>query len=294
MSKPSRHKHPPQVALSPGDAIPGVRVIGFHGEVDAADTPARRAPVLVDEKGWLVRLVPSRGALEGAEGLVPVQLERGQLQVASEGPLPGVGTRLGPWPAHLGYTVVLLGQSELRAAASLVAHTTADDSGPRRLIEWLAQGCPEPAPERTSQLEGLVAWYCPEGEAHALWLSILREARLAALRSFGGSPSQLEASAWWLSRAALSDDDLYLAGACLKHAGSPHAEAMLQAMLEAIPTPEEMQKRMADQFLFLAAETRVGSPPEEGPGQGAVQPQTYAELTDARYRVRNKFIIQAR
>lgn len=297
MSKPSPHKRQ-QVTLSPGDAIPGIRVIGFHGEVDAADTPARRAPVLVDEEGWLVRLIPAREASAealGEERAVPVHIERGQLQVGSEGPLPGVGTRLGPWPAHLGHTVVLLGQCELRAAARLVAHTAAEESGPRRLIEWLAQGCPAPAPEGTSQQEGLVAWYCPEGEAHALWESILREARLAALRSFGGSPSLLEEAAWWLSRAALSDEDLYLAGACLKHAGSPHAEGMLQAMLETSPSPGELQKRMADQLLFLNAETRLASHPEEAPGSSAMQPQSYAELTLTRDRVRQRAgIIQAR
>jgi hypothetical protein len=78
MSKPSPHK-PRQVTLSPGDAIPGIQVIGFHGEVDAEDTPARRAPVLVDEEGWLVRLLPSSdvsAGRSGAETAVRVQLER--------------------------------------------------------------------------------------------------------------------------------------------------------------------------------------------------------------------------
>jgi hypothetical protein len=298
MSKPSPSKlHP--VTLSPGDEIPGVRVIGFHGEVDAADTPARRAAILVDEEGWLVRLLPpSSDASRGgpvAERPVQVQVERGTLHINAEGPLPGVGTRLGPWPARLGYTVVLLGQTELRAAARLAAHAPADESGPTRLIHWLAQDRPSPAPEMTAHLEGLVAWYCPEREAHSLWLSILREARLAALQSFGGSPQLLEEAAWWLSRAALSDDDLYLAAACLKHAGSPHASAMLQAMLEAPPTPEELQKRMAEQLLFLDAETRLVSRPEEAAGHGVVQPQPYAELALTRDRVRHMAgLIQAR
>ena len=297
MSKPSPHK-PRQVMLSPGGEIPGVRVIGFHGEVDAADTPARRAAILVDEEGWLVRLLPASDASEedpGAKRPKKVQLERGQLQVSSEGALPGVGTRLGPWPARLGYTVVLLGQSELRVAARLAAHTPADESGPTRLIQWLAQDRPAPAPEMTAQLEGLVAWYCPDADAHSLWLSILREARLAALQSFGGNPQHLEEAAWWLSRAALSDDDLYLAAACLKHAGSPHAEAMLQAMLETTPAPEDLQKRMAEQLLFLDAETRLSARTGETVSHGAVQPQPYAELTLTRDRVRHMAgLIQAR
>src|SRR5687768_16497877 len=129
MSKPSRNK-PRQVMLSPRDEVPGVQVIGFHGEVDAAHTPARRAPILADGEGWLVRLVASRD--ESGEGSsdarqVRVQFERGSLQVEAKGPLPGVGTRVGPWPARLGYTVVLLGQTELRAAARLAAHAPADE-----------------------------------------------------------------------------------------------------------------------------------------------------------------------
>ncbi|MBZ4415299.1 hypothetical protein [Myxococcus sp. RHSTA-1-4] len=295
MSKPSSNK-PYPVTLSHEGEIPGVQVVGFHGEVDAGDTPARRAAILVDAEGWLVRILPFSDAPErepGEERPARIRLERGPLRVDAEGPLPGVGTRLGPWPARLGYTVVLLGQTELRAAARLAAHAPADESGPTRLIQWLAQGRPAPAPEWTAQLNGLVAWYCPEREAHALWLSILREARLAALQSFGGSPQLLEEAAWWLSRTALSDDDLYLSAACLKHAGSPHAEAMLQAMMETPPAPGELQKRMTEQLLFLDAEARLASRPEEGTGPGASQPLD-VELSRTRSRVRQGALIQAR
>ncbi|HZI08893.1 MAG TPA: hypothetical protein VE153_00815, partial [Myxococcus sp.] len=199
MSKLLRSK-PHQVMLFPRDEVPGVQVIGFHGEVDAAHTPARRAPILADEDGWLVRLVTSsemsgEGSSEARQ--IRVQLERGSLQVKAEGPLPGIGTRLGPWQARLGYTVVLLGQTELHAAARLAAHATADESAPTRLIHWLAQGRPEPAPELTARLEGLVAWYCPEDEAHTLWLAILREARLATFHAFAGGQSQLQEEAAW-------------------------------------------------------------------------------------------------
>jgi hypothetical protein len=294
MSKPSPNK-PRQVTLSPRDPVPGIQFIGFHGEVDAAHTPARRAALLADEDGWLVRLAassdaPGEGSGNGRQ--VRVQIERGALQVKAEGPLPGVGTRLGPWPARLGYTVVLLGKTELSAAARLAAHAPADEAAATRFIHWLAQGRPEPVLELTAQLEGLVAWYCPEEEAHTLWLAILREARLATFHAFAGGPSQsLEEAAWWLSRAALSDDDLYLAAACLKHAGSPHAEAMLQAMLTTPPAPEELQKRMVEQLLFLDAEARLSSRPEETPSPGAISPH-YPELTHARDRVRRLGIIQ--
>ncbi|WP_309892165.1 hypothetical protein [Archangium sp.] len=274
---------------SPGGELPGVRMIGFHGEVEAAHTPARRAPILADEENWLVR--PTTNA-EGThtthqEPPFSVHLERGSLRVPETGSLPGVGTRLGPWPARYGYTVVLVGLLEQRAASRLVSHTLTNEPAVTAFIDGLARGCPHPAPERVAQVDGLVAWYCSETEAHTLWLAILREARLTLLQSFGHQPpSMLEESAWWLSRAALSDEDLYLAAACLKHAGSPHAESMLQAMLSEPPSPAEIQERMAEQLLFLNAEARLSTTGEASGRTGVSAPKPDAVLTSARDRVR--------
>lgn len=98
------NKPPPRqtrtVTVSPTGELAGLQVVGCHGEVDAKHTPARRAPVLVDEHRALVRLTEV-----DAEPL-RVQVEPGPLHVEAEPrPLPGVGTRLGPWPAHWGYFV---------------------------------------------------------------------------------------------------------------------------------------------------------------------------------------------
>lgn len=289
MSKP-RSSRIYTVAASPQGELPGIRVIGFHGEVDAAHTPARRAPILVDEENWLVQLSAAHTSETHADKQEPpvrLQLERGTLRVPDTGALPGVGTRLGPWPARLGYTVVLVGLAEQRVAARLASHTLTNEPAVTAFIDWLASACPSPAPERVARLDGWVAWYCSETEAHTLWLAILREARLTLLQSFGHQPaSRLEEPAWWLSRAALSDDDLYLAAACLKHAGSPHAESMLQAMLSEPPSPAEIQERMAEQLLFLNAEARLSPTGEASDRTGVSPPKPDAVLTSARNRVR--------
>lgn len=265
MSK-SRESTTRAVEVSLEGEVPGIHVIGFHGEVDAAHTPARRAPLLADEDGWLVRLSlemgsPGEEASAGA-GVRRVQIERGSLQVSAQTePLPGVGTRLGPWPARVGDTVVLLGKAERRAAAHLASLVTASGPAVSQFVLWLAQGCLPPAPPRAVQVDELVAWCCSMEEAHSLWRHVLQEARLAVMSAFaqGQPPHALEEAAWWLSRAALTDEDLYLSAAALKHAGSPDAEAMLRAMLRDAPGTAVLQQRMAEQLVFLGAEARVVS-----------------------------------
>jgi len=102
----------------------------------------------------------------------------------------------------------------------------------------------------------------------------------------GQPPSELEKAAWWLSRAALSDEDLYLAAAALKHAGSPDAEAMLRAMLRNAPGSEELQKRMTEQLLFLDAEARLSSTSRASPDAQAHAVWPYTGSTPDRDRVR--------
>jgi hypothetical protein len=265
MSK-SRESRTRTVEVSLEGEVPGIRVIGFHGEVDAAHTPARRAPLLVDEEGWLVRLSPEELSTGEEASTGPafhrVRIERGLLQVNTEtGPLPGVGTKLGPWPARVGDTVVLLGEAERRAAAHLASLVTAGEPEVREFVFWVARGCPPAAPARAVQLDTLVAWCCSMEEAHSLWRHVLQEARLAVMSAFaqGQPPHALEEAAWWLSRAALTDEDLYLSAAALKHAGTPDAEAMLRAMLREAPGTAVLQQRMAEQLVFLGAEARVVS-----------------------------------
>ncbi|HZH77134.1 MAG TPA: hypothetical protein VEY88_13975 [Archangium sp.] len=269
----------------------GLRVLGFHGQVETRSTPARRAPILADDEGWLVRLLVPE-TLEGtadSDGPRHVQVERGSLQVQEGQPLPGVGTRLGPWPARLGYTMVLLGESEQRRAKRLSLHVPGGEKGVTALIDWLGQGRPQPAPERVAVIDGLVAWYCGEAEAYSLWSAILREARLALLQAFGHQPPEsLEEPAWWLSRAALSDDDLYLAAACLKHAGSSHAEAMLRTLLNKPLSPVELQERMSEQLLFLDAHARLAPAVQELSHPAAPARPADPVLASVRDQVRNQ------
>jgi hypothetical protein len=125
-------------------------------------------------------------------------------------------------------------------------------------------------------------------EGHSLWRHILQAARLALISAFAqGQPkAALEEAAWWLSRAALTDEDLYLSAAALKHAGSPDAEAMLRAMLHNAPGTAMLQQRMAEQLVFLGAETQLASAPHSAPGASAPAVWPYSGPTPSRDSVR--------
>jgi hypothetical protein len=250
--------------------------------------------VLADEQGALVRLVPEERTRHAErDGAFALRVETGG-QVGAKEALPGHGTRLEPWPARFGYTVVFVGDAERKAAASMRDHLPG--SAPERVVElisWLERDCPSPVPEGTWHLGRLVAWYCPEVEAHALWMSILEEAKRALFRAVAEERSSavLEAS-WWLSRAAFTEEDLYLAAAGLKRAGSSHAEAMLRAMLQEPPGPQKLQQELHKALKLLVEDARLlwAAPAIDRPA--GFHPPRYPVLTASRESVRKLGLIE--
>jgi hypothetical protein len=264
------------ISAKPGDPLTGVWVIGFNGEVEPQDTPARRAPVLGDDQGALVRLVPE--ASSERDGAYRLRVETGT-RVGAEEALPGHGTRLERGPARLGHTLVLLGDAERRAASRMrdLLPETAPASV-AEFIEWLVRGCPSPAPEGARDLGRLVAWYCSEVEAHALWLCIHEEAKRELFHAVADEHTQeMIAASWWLSRVAFTDEDLYLAAAGLKRAGSPYAENMLRAMLEEPPGPKALQRGLENALKLLVECAR--------PASSESAPDRRTESTTPRYPI---------
>lgn len=279
------------ISAKPGDALAGVWVIGFNGEVEPQDTPARRAPVLADDQGALVRLVPE--ASSGRDGAYRLRVETGT-RVGGEEALPGHGTRLERGPARLGHTLVLVGDAERNAASRMrdllpgTAPASVSD-----FITWLARGCPAPAPEGARNLGKLVAWYCSEVEAHALWMCVHEEAKRELFHAVAENHTQeMYAASWWLSRVAFTDEDLYVAAAGLMRSGSPHAEKMLRALLEEPPGPKELQRRLEDALKLLVECARPASrepAPDKRPEPHAPH---YPILSASRAAVRRMGLIE--
>ena len=68
-------------------------------------------------------------------------------------------------------------------------------------------------------------WYCSAEDNHSLLQTIAEEARAALLYEQDGT----EDNAWWLQRAAVSDEDIVMAVAGLRLAGSSVWREVLKA-----------------------------------------------------------------
>jgi hypothetical protein len=251
------------VAVRPGGEVPGIQVAGFNGEVDPLHTPALRAPVLVDDTGALVSLLPLPMSRENeGEGQVRVRIERGA-RLEHSGDPSRHETRFAPLTARLGYTVTILGEDERRAAPLLRDRVTGDEfPSVSAFMAWLARGCLPPVPTGAQQIERLVVWYSSEEEIHALWQHIQEEARRALFAATArGQAEEMVRMSWWLSRAAFTDEDLYLAAAGLKSGGSEDAEGMLESMLEEPPRPAVLKRKVQQALRELEECARIAAVP---------------------------------
>lgn len=205
--------------------LEGLYVVGFHGQVGPDQTPARCGPVFADDTGRLVRLLDVKPANGGYE----VRVERDDRPVA-EGSLPGFGTPLRRLQARLGHFVAIIGERE-RAVADPSRASDGRGEPPRveQFVRWIGGAAPVSEELTCERIDGLIAWYCAPEEAFALWKRIqpLAEANLYRALS-SGSHDEIRSASFWLSRAMVSERDIYLAAAALKRAASPHVEILLR------------------------------------------------------------------
>jgi hypothetical protein len=233
--------------------IQGLSVIGFHGYVEPDETPARLGPVYVDAQGCHARIAEV--------GLTQVRIESYPPPLPAEGPLPGDGTRAGPWAARVGYTIIAIGPEEKRRGDALRRHAARENGRVAGFLAWFVG-----SELRSSELccerreDSVALWYCAEREGFTLRDSIVRVAKAELVETIrqGSSFEAIEDVAWWLSRAAVAEADIFLAGASLRRAMSPHWEDMLRAILR-LPRDRDLHADLAkaEETLKTAVETRT-------------------------------------
>jgi hypothetical protein len=210
--------------------LPGVRVVAIHGSLHADATPGRCGPVYADEENCLLRVVEARRTADGYD--VVVETARPPLPRAGE--LPGYATRIGPWQARLEDHVVVLGPAELDEAHRLTSRSVLKEPpNVERFARWLRSTRKRDDELCCERLEDdgkvAAAWYCTRLESRVLFERIHRivmEEFFQAVRS--SSAARLEDASWWLSRAAIADEDIWLSGAGLRRAVSPDWELLLR------------------------------------------------------------------
>ena len=289
-----------------GGMIDGLRAIGFHGEVDPAQTPGRREAILADETWHLVGLEPV--GLDGSED--GAQAVWGQVGSRVEpGTLPGSATPLDrPLPAQLGHIFVILGRMELGyadALATVEPHVEAPHVS--ALLRWLHE--PESSPPANLQVQRRgeqVLWYCSVEDAFALYQRICRMAEKEMVRaSNAGNERALYEASWWLARASLDDSDRYFAAAGLERSNRSIADAYLKATFRRRPAQEieaslrhargvldagcENERRRADEHSMQSRSAELkptrlaGGPLNIGP-----------VLLGARDRIRGRYLVPQR
>jgi hypothetical protein len=108
----------------------------------------------------------------------------------------------------------------------------------RRFLEWFGRAELPSDELLCERREDIALWYCTEDDGFSLLACVhhvVKEAFFAALRS---QSSDLEEMAWWLSRAAIDDHDIYLAGAALRRIDSPAWELLIR---EGLHLPKQAQ-----------------------------------------------------
>jgi hypothetical protein len=133
------------------DRIAGLTVIAFQGAVDPAYTPAHCAAVLVDAEHCLSRVADFRSEQDRTYALVdsvgpPLPLE---------GALPGVTTRLGPFPAMPDGVVAVVGRSERPLVYKMDVDRPDLPARVAEFLRWLrATSRSRPTPPSTAQVKG--------------------------------------------------------------------------------------------------------------------------------------------
>jgi hypothetical protein len=218
-----------KLAVGKDGRIDKLRVIGFHGEVDANETPGRREAIFTDAQGRLV----------GIERVEPSDKQATHVWVdvgapAGGGPLPGVATRFHEaLPAYLGHAVVVVGKMEREHARSLrTLQNRAESAQVTAFLQWLEN--PEQAvPEGilVQRVDEAIAWYCGFSEAYVLYERIGRIAEKEMIRAAcRKDESALCEMSWWRSRVALTAEDDYFAAVGLERSDRPMVDTYLEAV----------------------------------------------------------------
>jgi hypothetical protein len=159
---------------------------------------------------------------------------------------------------------VVVGPREIeRAHRLLPRRERAEPPRVEAFVHWLRVGGERDEALQAMRGEGGATWYCTQAESFALFERIhrvVREELFDALRE--GAPEMIEDRAFWLSRAAIADLDIWLAGAALQRVASPDWEVVIREGLH-LPKDRDISAELRQ------AEWHLDHPPPVGM-QGAV------------------------
>ncbi|MFO0757532.1 MAG: hypothetical protein U0359_13635 [Byssovorax sp.] len=240
--------------ILPDGKIAGLTVAGFHGRMAADETPARLAAVFLDASGSptsIVEVGPTTWTPAGK-----ARIESFPPAIAEGESLPGEGTRTRRWSARSGNLFMALGPDERGRVGELRGYAQRHGTARvRRFVDWFGGSTPVDDTLQAERQGEIALWYCSEDDAFSLLDCVHRVVKDVFFRAWKGqSPEEIEDVAWWLSRAAVSDHDIYLSAAALRRVDSPAWELLLR---EGLHLPEKAQWSEG----LAAAEWQLEHPP---------------------------------
>lgn len=225
----------------PDETIPGLWVVGFHGRLGFDQTPTHCAPVFADDAVRLVRILEAK---PNDDGSCEVRVEIGSRPI-SDYVWSTTGTRIDPpWPARLGEVIGVIGPRELELIESGSIRPPEQPGELDEFFRWVGTHTGRSDRLRCARVGEMIAWSTRAPVFDGLQAVIAEHVRTQVFTAARGRDMQrLISKSFWLSRAAVDDEDLLLAVAGLRQAGSRHWELVLDAGLPNA-TPESRRERL--------------------------------------------------
>lgn len=248
--------------ISQDGCINRLQVIGFHGGVESKSTPALRRPIWANARGRMCLCVDDSVYLAEVEHarleiLMPLSVEvKWELGVSCkkpDDPIPGDGTRCGPWPVRLTWVIVIIGEREGKRIDALRRRT--QNLRVFKFLSWFQVQLSTPGNCVSGYYErqgNLGVWYCSPEDAYSLRQTIAEEVRTALLYEQDG----IVDLAWWLFCTATSREDFIMAVAGLRLGGYRHWKMLLDASIHGSRTGYDEALKLIPRFEALLDSTQ--------------------------------------
>lgn len=199
--------------------ISELTMVGFHGRIGADQTPARRPPVLV-HKNRLAKILSNNNKT----AIVAVR----KSDILDEEWLHGTKIDLG-WPAILNNYVTVVHRKDVDCIIENASiENTRNEGVFFNFLQWYKSENDRPDDLLTLRFGEFIVWYTDADASNRLRSYISDIARLQVVEAFRKKDNiGLKKKSFWLSRSAISKEDILLAAVGLREAGNIYWKMMI-------------------------------------------------------------------
>jgi hypothetical protein len=180
-----------------------------------------------------------------------------------------------------------IGPEEKRNIAELRKYASAHGTDlVQRFIEWFAGDEPRSDALSCERSEEIALWYCTADDGFSLLGCVHRVVKDAFFATVRSASPDVEEKAWWLSRAAIDDHDIYLAAAALRQMDAPAWDVLIREGLH-LPKKEQWTDGLEKAEWHLAHPPLVALP---SLGPALAKPATLPPVIRDRNDLRKRYM----